>query len=369
MPFSPSTAAQLFDRLATAYEQSTAGQTTPEAILQIGPCLVSVRASTPTLQRQVLRPLACPIQTPQGQRVDFSIDLLDLGAQPLPDLPWNPQAISPEQETSEYQEGPFLFTRHGGVMLTALNREAGRTVALVHDPARWPLRHYKQAIFITLYQHLRRRGLHLIHASAIGSQGRAALIAGRSGAGKTTTMLTSVSAGLDFLGDDTTLVQRTASGALEVVTLLSTLDVTDATAAWFPELTPHLSAQRSHTGKRQIILSEAYPERMAASGAVAAILAPEITGQTHSALAPANRAALLSELLFFSVDLHDAALARAQVEFLAQAVESTPVYRLLLGRDKDQIPQLIGELINGTTAGDAFHSLRPHDQGADGSRS
>ena len=108
---------------------------------------------------------------------------------------------------------------------------------------------------------------------------------------------------------------------------------------------------------------------MAASGAVAAILAPEITGQTHSALAPANRAALLSELLFFSVDLHDAALARAQVEFLAQAVESTPVYRLLLGRDKDQIPQLIGELINGTTAGDAFHSLRPHDQGADGSRS
>ncbi|HNS01136.1 MAG TPA: hypothetical protein PKM78_01985 [Anaerolineae bacterium] len=346
MPFSPPTAAQFFDRLAASYEAYTAAHPTPEAILQIGPCLVRARASTAALQRQWLRPLACPLLAPQGQAVDFAIDLLDLGEQPLPDLPWPPQASSSEQETSEYREGPFLFTRHGDVMLTALNQEEGRTVGLVHDPARWPLRHYRQAIFITLYQHLRRRGLHLIHASAIGSQGRAALIAGRSGAGKTTTMLTSVSAGLDFLGDDTTLVQRTAGGALEVITLLSTLDVTDATAAWFPELTPHLSPQRSHTAKRQIILSEAYPERMAASGQVAAILAPEITDQAHTALAPASRAALLSELLFFSVDLHEAALAREHVEFLAQAVESTPVYRLLLGNDKEQIPPVIADLLH-----------------------
>ncbi|MEI2690712.1 MAG: hypothetical protein V9H69_13790 [Anaerolineae bacterium] len=304
-----------------------------------------MRATTPALHRQLLRPLACPTGPAVGQPVDFTVDLVDLGEQPLPALPWAPQHTSPEQETSEYREGPLLFTRHGDVMLTALHQEQGRTVGLVHAPERWPLRHYKQAIFITLYQHLRRRGLHLIHASAIGAQGRAALIAGQSGAGKTTTMLTSVTAGLDFLGDDTTLVQRTADGGLDVVTLLSTLDVTNATAAWFPELAPHLSTQRSHTGKRQIILAEAFPQRMAVRGRVAVILAPEICDQLHTCLAPINKAALLSDLLFYSVDLHDAALTRQHLEFLAQAVEQTPVFRLLLGRDREQIPQVIADAL------------------------
>lgn len=345
MPLLPPTAAQLFDSLTATFEQSCAGQPFGESILHIGACLVRLRASTPALHRQLLRPLACPIGATADRPVDFTIDLVDLGEQPLPALPWTPQHSSPEQETSEYREGSWLFTRHGDVMLTALHQEQGRTVGLVHAPERWPLRHYKQAIFITLYQHLRRRGLHLIHASAIGVQGRAALIAGQSGAGKTTTMLTSVAAGLDFLGDDTTLVQRTADGHFEVVTLLSTLDVTDATAAWFPELAPHLSAQRSHTGKRQIILAEAFPQRMATHGQAAVILAPEITGQARTCLAPANKAALLSDLLFYSVDLHDAALARQHLDFLAQAVEQTPVYRLLLGRDKDQIPQVIAEAL------------------------
>jgi hypothetical protein len=347
MPVAPPTAAQVYHRLAANFEQFLSAPPTPQSTLQIGSCLVRLRATTAALHRRVLRPLACPISA--GDRApDFTVDLVDLGEEKLPDLPWLPQHSSTEQQTSEYLEGPYVFTRHGDVLLAALNRDEGRTISLVHAPDRWPLRHYKQAIFITLYQHLRRRGLHLIHASAIGAQGRAALLAGQSGAGKTTTMLACVAAGLDFLGDDTTLVQRAPDGSIEVITLLSTLDATDKTAAWFPELAPHLSDQRSHTGKRQIILAEAFPDRMAVKGGVAAILAPEITGEAITRLAPANKAALLSDLLFYSVDLHETALARQHVEFLAQAVETVPVYRLLLGRDKDQIPQVIADVLRGS---------------------
>lgn len=347
MPLAPPTAAQVYLSLAASFERSPTAPPPSESTLHIGSCLVRLRATTPALHRQVLRPLACPI-SPAAQAPDFSIDLVDLGEEDLPALPWLPQHSSAEQQTSEYREGPFVFTRHGDVLLTALNHDEGRSVGLVHAPDRWPLRHYKQAIFITFYQHLRRRGLHLIHASAIGLQGRAALLAGQSGAGKTTTMLACVAAGLDFLGDDTTLVQRAPDGSIEVVTLLSTLDATDKTAAWFPELGSYLSPQRSHTGKRQIILAEPFPDRMAVKGRVAAILAPEITGEAHTRLAQANKAALLSELLFYSVDLHEAALAREHVEFLAQAVETVPVYRLLLGRDKDQIPQVITDVLRGS---------------------
>jgi hypothetical protein len=344
MPFPSPTAAQVYGELAATFERTFVNSSAQASAIQIGGCLGRLRSTTPALQRQVLRPLACPVVT-TSYTPDFAVDLVDLGEQPLPTLPWVPQHNSPEQETSEYQHGPFLFTRHGDVMLTAFNQEEGRTLGLVHAPARWPLRHYKQAIFITLYQHLRRRGQHLIHASAIGHNGRAALIAGRSGAGKTTTMLTCVAAGLAFLGDDTTLVQRTTAGDIDVIALLSTLDVTDKTAAWFPELAPFLSPLRSHTGKRQIILSEAYPSSVASQARVSAILAPEITDQVHTTLAPANRTSLLSDLLFYSVDLQDVALARKHLEFLAQAVEQIPVGRLLLGSDRQQIPQLIADFL------------------------
>jgi len=301
-----------------------------------------LRSTTPSLLGQVVRPLACPLRAASP---DFTVDLIDLGERSLPDLPWPPQRVSPEQETSEYMADRFVFTRHGDVLLSALSLDTGRTVALVHAPERWPLRHYKQAIFITLYQHLRRRGLHLIHASAIGEHGRAALITGQSGAGKTTTMLTCVAAGFQFLGDDTTLLQRSPAGQVDVITMLSTMDLTDNTAAWFPELAAYLSPERSHTGKRQIILSEAYPASVAAQARVSAILAPEITGRADTTLAPANRSALLSDLLYYSVDLHDEALTRQHVEFLAQVVERTPVYRLLLGHDRRQIPQVISQLL------------------------
>lgn len=345
MHFLPPNAAQVYNRLAATFEQRFTKSPVEAATLQIGGCLVRLRTTTPLLRRQLLRPLACPVFDGAGATADFTVDLVDLAGRPLPDLPWLPQHTSAEQETSEYQEGPFLVTRHGDLLLTILNHEAGHTVGLVHDPAHWPLRHYKQSIFITLYQHLRRRGLHLIHASAIGLDGQAVLIAGQSGAGKTTTMLTCVAAGLQFLGDDTTLLQRTASSDIDVVALLSTLDVTDKTAAWFPELASFLSPLRSHTGKRQIILSEAYPSSMAARARVSAILAPEITDRAHTTLAPANRASLLSDLLFYSVDLQDVALARQHLEFLAQAVEQIPVYRLLLGSDRQQIPQVIAEIL------------------------
>jgi len=341
----PPNAAQVYDRLAATFEQIYTDSPAEDATLQIGGCLVRLRTTTPVLHRQILRPLACPVFDGAGSAADFTVDLIDLAGCPLPALPFLPQHTSLEQETSEYQEGPFLVTRHGDVLLTVLNKEAGRTVGLVHDPAHWPLRHYKQSIFITLYQHLRRRGLHLIHASATGLGGSAALIAGQSGAGKTTTMLTCVAAGFQFLGDDTTLLQRTAAGDVDVIALINTLDVTDKTATWFPELAPYLSPLRSHTGKRQIILSEAYPSSVAMRGRVSAILAPEITDLAHTTLAPANRASLLSDLLFYSVDLQDVALARQQLEFLAQAVEQIPVYRLLLGSDRRQIPSVLAEIL------------------------
>ena len=337
-------AAEVFQRLAEHFELAYAQAAVPPLTLAVGDCTLRMRATTATLRSQLLRPLACSLSAKVAQPA-YTLDWIDLGQEALPALPWPLQHASREQQTGEYVEGPYLFTRHGDVLLTAFNQTTRRTVALVHNPAEWPLRHYKQGLFITLYQPLRRTGLHLIHASAISAGGRAALITGQSGVGKSTTMLTCVAAGLQFVSDDSTLLRRLPNGDLTVEALIGAMDVTDQTAAWFPELNRFLSPVRSHTGKRQIVLSEAFPDRVVPSSRLAVILTPEITQEEHTSLAPTSRTALLNDLMFYSLDLQDAALARQHLDFLVQAVQQTPVYRLRLGRNRSEIPALLRDVL------------------------
>ena len=265
----------------------------------------------------------------------------------MPSLPWPPHRASTEQETCEYQDDPLLFTLHGQAVLTCANFEHGHTVGYVRDPAHWPLEHYQQAIFITFYQHLRRWGFRLIHASAIGQAGQTVLFAGSSGAGKTTAMLACVRAGLEFYCDDATLLLPADSpdGGHRVVSLLNTLNVTAQTLNWFPELIPHASQATNRHGKRLVLLDEAYPDRIGLEGEVRAILAPEVTRARHSSLEPANKVALLSAMLPFSLDLHDARFARDHLDLLATLIEATPAFKLKLGADRDELPNLLRPLL------------------------
>src|SRR5262249_35255084 len=53
----------------------------------------------------------------------------------------------------------------------------------------------------------------LLHASAVARGGRAAVFAGTSGAGKSTTALACVVSGMEFLGDDACLLDVAVDGA------------------------------------------------------------------------------------------------------------------------------------------------------------
>ena len=138
-------------------------------------------------------------------------------------------------------------------------------------------------------------GLYLIHASAIGRNGQAILFSAKSGAGKTTTMLTCVEAGFQFYSDDATLLRLTGDGQIEVVSLLGCMNVTNKTLGWFPELAPYTSEVASRTGKRLVMIHDTFPDHVALSGIVQAIIAPEITEQAHASIAPMGKMSLLSE--------------------------------------------------------------------------
>src|SRR5205807_9852223 len=49
-------------------------------------------------------------------------------------------------------------------------------------------------------------GRHLVHAGAVGSEGQGVLLAGSGGAGKSTTAVACVEAGMSYVGDDYVLL-------------------------------------------------------------------------------------------------------------------------------------------------------------------
>lgn len=344
----PASARQFYAALANAFEQVHGEAPTPPLFIDAPKTTVRIRCTSLPLREQISRPLAHLEMAATTSPPGFTIDALDVAsaAIEMPRLPWQPRRFSLEQQTGEYEADPYLFTLHGDAVLTAQDTSNHRTLFFVRNVRDWPPEHYKQSLFITLYQHLRHCALHLIHASCVARRHQALLITGRSGAGKTTTMLACVQAGFDFLSDDTTLARQAAGGRIQVLSLLSTLNVTERTLAWFPELEPHAARQASAVGKRLIMINEVYPQRMGRWGEVRAILVPEITEQEQSTLATIGKGELLRDMLPYSLDLHDTEAAQNQLGFLADLVESVPSYRLLLGTSRQRLPQLMDTLLH-----------------------
>lgn len=339
----------LFDEAVGASEQAASNNLRPASfLLDLGGTIGQLRCTSDLLHERLVAPLAHVLAAPGHRAAAFTVDWVDASAcdPAWLAMPWTPQRRSAEQGTSEYVEAPYLFTTHGDSVLTGLDQSQARTVALVRSPRDWPPDHYHQSIFITLYQQVRQHGLHLIHAATVGLHGRVVLLTGASGSGKTTTMLSCIRHGFEFYSDDATLLRRTGSGAVEAVSLLGTINATPQTLAWFPELEPLAAPVANRTGKRLAMIDAVYPGQAARRGQVAAILVPEITGQPGTSLTPMGRGEVLSAVLPFSLDLHDPAAARDQLDFLVDAVETIPCYRLRLGSDLNEVPRFITEFLS-----------------------
>ena len=96
------------------------------------------------------------------------------------------------------------------------------------------------------------------------------------------------------------------------------------------------------------MIDDTFPHHVATSGIVQAIISPEVTDQTHASIAPTGKMSLLGELLPFSLDLHDTNAAKSHLEFLATVLERVPCYRLKLGNTRNNLPNLLEQVLVGS---------------------
>jgi len=237
-----------------------------------------------------------------------------------------------------------LFEPDAGI-LDVLDSEKNLAIYWVrscHD-----LRFYEKAspLRTLLYWWMREHDRQMVHSAATGTPTGGVLIGGKGGSGKTTTSLVCLDSGLLYAGDNYILLSQESAPVAHSVYSSCTLH-----SQHMLTRLPWLAAKASNPDKlgvekALVFVHEHYPESVATSVAVKAILMPEVTGQRATKLrsiSPAQCLALFAPSSIFNLP----AAGPEDFRYIARFVKRVPSYVLELGADLSAIPDLVKGLLS-----------------------
>ena len=204
--------------------------------------------------------------------------------------------------------------------------------------------HQMRLLQFTLSCLLKVRGYITLHATALEKNGRAILIPGNSGRGKTTAFISLLRSGYRCLSDDHPLVHENGNG-LEILPFLEKVDVTEGTIALFPELQQAGSLLYPGMRKRFFFVEEMYPQGIGTISQPGLILFPEVIKRRTSALEPIPGKRALDSLIRGSYMSRGNMAAKQEFHILSRLVAQSSCYRLLFGQDVLALPELIDPLL------------------------
>jgi hypothetical protein len=208
--------------------------------------------------------------------------------------------------------------------LTVYERDRGRAVLYAGDAAMVP-RWFDRAPFRTVLTWWAvDRGLPLLHASGVGDANGAVAVAGASGAGKSTTALACLDAGLRLVGDDACLVRLDPEPMIFSVYARAKLEP-DALARL-----PALAALIVDRHDAQSLIDPG-PRRCDVAP-LRAVLFPEITHAPTTRVAPITAGDAMKLLVRSTLHEGIGAVSGALTS-LTRLVRSVPCLRLELGTD------------------------------------
>lgn len=185
----------------------------------------------------------------------------------------------------------------------------------------------------------------LCHAGAVGGAGGAVLLAGRSGAGKSTTALACHAGGLSFLGDDCVIVSD--GPAPRVASLYNSAKLNGDNLDRFPGWKPRVhNPERPARDKAVFFVDRWEPRSIDRAGPLRAILLPRIVGSTTTRLRPASAVESLIALAPSSIR-QTCGEGHETLRSLARFTAVVPGFVLELGTDLSQIPDVVARVIAG----------------------
>lgn len=184
-----------------------------------------------------------------------------------------------------------------------------------------------------------------VHAGGVARAGGGILLAGKGGAGKSTTALACMRAGWRFAGDD--FVPIAAAPEPRVEALYGSARLRPDMAAHFPELAGLRIAPGAIAGedKHDYLLTSTASMSAFSGFPVRAIVLPRVTGARETSIRPVSRAEALRALAPSTLGVLKGDTSRA-FDKIARFAAAVPCFRLELGTNLDLIPGAIARAID-----------------------
>jgi len=190
---------------------------------------------------------------------------------------------------------------------------------------------------------MEKNGCQLLHASAVGTDEGAILIAGKGGIGKSTTALSCLQSGLFYLADDY-LVVRLEPEPL-VYSLYCTAKLNADHVANFPDLSRFVkNMEKLDQEKAVMFLHPHMGNQIVPEMPLKAIVTPRVTDTDNTSITPGERWAIQRAMSFTTMSQLPY-VGHHTNDFISKLSSTLPIYGLELGRDLKKIPVAVSDFL------------------------
>jgi hypothetical protein len=252
----------------------------------------------------------------------------------LPDLPG---VLDGAVGRWQYDGEVCLSFRMFESVVSALHSGRGEAIHCVADArqlAPYDIAHPLSEIFAWW---LSRSGCYRVHAAAVGTAVGGVLLAGASGAGKSTSALTCLRAGMEFVGDDTVLVRADPPAA---ISLYNSGRADRDLLARYPNVFPRLELPSGEEKAVGFFPREAMTQEIP----LRAVVLPRVVPGGTCRIGLGSRAAALLALAPWVV-FHSPGGGGRALGSIRSLLAALPIHTLQIGDDLPQIPVLLSDLI------------------------
>lgn len=191
----------------------------------------------------------------------------------------------------------------------------------------------------------RDMNVEVIHSSMISKNGKGVLFLGEGGSGKTTSALSCLTDGFDYLGDDhigVVEINHTFTG----YSLYASALIYENHFKQFPQLQKFELQKNIQRDEKSIIyFSNGYLNKIDNCAKIAVLLLPKVVDSKHTAFRKAKKSETLLATAPSSLRLQISPNKKA-FDTISHLVDITPSYCIEVGKDLDEIPKCVNEIIN-----------------------
>ncbi len=186
---------------------------------------------------------------------------------------------------------------------------------------------------------LSTRQRYIVHAAAVGIPEAGVLITGKGGAGKSTTALSCITAGLQYVGDENCIITYPPEPYVFSIYSSGTLEPQDVDK--IPALKASLTnPEKLHEQKAVYQLFRDYQAHISQGFPVKAVFVPKVTGKRETTVTKRSAAQTLMALAPGSIFQLPGA-GKQTLHAMAALLRSVPCFTLELGTNLSQIPVVI----------------------------